>query len=204
MTHQLTVLLRKNFKLYTRNWKVTILQILNPIVFLLVLFILQKISDSNRSDVTLPSAVNSLPRCYPNANGTCYALLYAPSTNVSQIQQMMQLVAENNDPPLTIGTLDDKNANVIGFESESAMEDWIIAHPNTTQAAVSFLLDNTTQLIGYTVYRNITSPYEREITAALLKLLAEASMRVKYSTIMRYVCHLPNLVNYSAHPVPPG
>ncbi len=191
MTHQLTVLLRKNFKLYTRNWKVTILQILNPIIFLLVLFILQKISDSNRSNVTLPSAVNSMPRCYPNSNGTCYALFYAPNTNVSQIQQMMQLVADNNDPPLTIGTFDDKNANVIGFESESAMEDWIIAHPNTTQAAVSFLLDNTTQLLGYTVYRNITSPYEREITAALLKLLAQASMQVKYNTLMRYVCHLP-------------
>jgi hypothetical protein len=187
MTHQLSVLLRKNFKLYTRNWKVTILQILNPIIFLLVLFILQKISDSNRSDVTLPSAVNSLPKCFPNSNGTCYALLYAPSTNVLQIQQLMQEVTQNNDPPLTIGSFEYKNADVIGFESESAMEEWILANPNTTQAAVSFLLENTTQLIGYTVYRNITSPYEREITAALLKLLAEASMRVKYSTLMRYV-----------------
>jgi ABC-type multidrug transport system ATPase subunit len=97
----------------------------------------------------------------------------------------MQEVTQNNDPPLTIGSFDDKNADVIGFESESAMEEWILANPNTTQAAVSFLLENTTQLIGYTVYRNITSPYEREITAALLKLLAEASMRVKYSTLMR-------------------
>jgi hypothetical protein len=196
---QFAVLMKKNFLLYTRNWRVTVLQLLNPIVFLFVLFILQKISETNKTDVKLPNTVDHIPLCYPNSENICFTLLYSPNTSI-EANNIITWVATNNNPPLSIGTYVSDNEtlavgaplwDILAFPNDKLMQDFIVAHPNTTQNAVTFLTTEennvSAPLQGYIVYHNVTNFYDQEVTGALLWALAQATLSLRHSADITYI-----------------
>jgi len=184
--------MRKNFYLYARNWKITVLQLLNPIVFLLLLFVLQKISETTTNNVQVPNNVDHIPLCYLNSEKICFTVLYAPNTNI-ETNAIMQMLATNNNPPLSIGTyVSDKVTlapgapmwDILSFPNDQVMQNFIIAHPNTTQSAVTFLADQnnaSSPVQGYIVYHNVTNVYDQEVTGAMLWALARASLSLRHS-----------------------
>lgn len=151
---QLYVLTKKNFLLSLRGWKATVVQIFNPLAFLLILFLLQKLYEGTQTGEPTQLSINSnLPRCIvgPN-NDKCFTLLYAPRNPASD--DLIAHIASNNDPPLTVGPLtltsdstqlivnDTTGLPDIGvLQSQEELEQFVLANPNITQNAIFFQFD---------------------------------------------------------------
>jgi len=138
---------------------VTFVEIFNPVAFLLILFLLQKLYEGEQISLTVEqSFAGNLPKCIIGPNrDSCFTLLYAPASD-SLTTDLISHLALSNDPPLTIGKLQLQNNNtqinstavaslpdIGGLDTQTELEQFILNNPNTTQNAVYFF-------IGPTVY----------------------------------------------------
>eukprot|EP01112_Ceratiomyxa_fruticulosa_P017197 TRINITY_DN5316_c0_g1_i2.p1 TRINITY_DN5316_c0_g1~~TRINITY_DN5316_c0_g1_i2.p1 ORF type:complete len:892 (-),score=168.99 TRINITY_DN5316_c0_g1_i2:62-2737(-) len=170
---QLRLLLKKNAILSVRNYKSTIVELLAPVFFLLILLIIQK-APSQRGDDLTPSVstIGSLPLCKPYAEERCFTLMFSPSDSPLAIE-IMTAFAALNDPPLTISTDINSVGPIVGVKNNSFIMDFVSTHPNVTQGAIVFdpicpcnnktILNDlySTNLIGlktFSVWYNNTCP----------------------------------------------
>ncbi|EGG13873.1 ABC transporter A family protein [Cavenderia fasciculata] len=170
---QTKLLLKKNLLVSIRSWVSTLVEILSPAFFILILLIISK-SPSPMSSLQRP-AINydsNIPICTPYVQDNCVTLLYSPS-NSTLVNELMQLLAEINSPQLNISTNINQTGAVVPMYSVDDMNDFIANNPNVTMAAVEFqsfpenftdthhndpILHKFSNLIMYNVLWNATCP----------------------------------------------
>eukprot|EP01114_Cavostelium_apophysatum_P014827 TRINITY_DN3937_c0_g1_i2.p1 TRINITY_DN3937_c0_g1~~TRINITY_DN3937_c0_g1_i2.p1 ORF type:complete len:862 (+),score=239.32 TRINITY_DN3937_c0_g1_i2:158-2743(+) len=152
-------MMRKNALLSIRSWKGTCSQILAPVLFMVLMCLIQRIPES----VDNPTISLKLPRCIANEEKRCFTLLYTSSNNTSDyysysnhgdyypgnpsiltevdIDDIMSHVATSNDLEY-LSTFDpeseDGENQVIKVPSTDVLFDFILDHPNVTQIAIIF------------------------------------------------------------------
>ena len=133
----------------------TLIQLLSPVVFLLLMFLIQEIaSRPSVADIyPEPARSESVSLCNPNVNGTCVTMLFYPSDN-ADVVSVVQHFADRNDPPLVIGDVDDWEADIWGFDDEDEMLSWVVGHKNTTQTVVKVLTQVETYYLDQYVQIN--------------------------------------------------
>ena len=140
---QFLVLTKKNFRVYKRNWLLTLIQLLIPFFFVLVLFVLQflySVDDLERPITEIPH----IPKC---KGFNCRTIIYSPSNN-EQIDLLMDLVSKMNQPELKFGE------DIISMKNESMINDYFLLNPNKTQLGVAFDLDRSPLINVFTIYFN--------------------------------------------------
>ncbi|KNC52546.1 ATP-binding cassette transporter [Thecamonas trahens ATCC 50062] len=116
----------KEVVLVRRRWLSSVVQLLPPIFLLSLLFILQhtvvpEAPSLNPPAVPFPS---EFPSCSPRKGATCLDLVWGPESD-----------------PVAAGIVASfgvAEAKQRAFGSRDKLIDWVIAHPNTTSAAVYF------------------------------------------------------------------
>eukprot|EP00761_Pharyngomonas_kirbyi_P004790 gb/GECH01004795.1/.p1 GENE.gb/GECH01004795.1/~~gb/GECH01004795.1/.p1 ORF type:complete len:886 (+),score=205.13 gb/GECH01004795.1/:1-2658(+) len=143
---QCKILLKKNILLQLRNWKTTLIQLLSPLFFVIVLFILQQIyvHDQKEQKEQPFVPVGDIPKCIGFNGKGCYTLLYTPQ-NHPQFESVIHQLAKNNQPPLSISSdpLDPHDPlhfshDIVPVENSTILVDFIKNNPNVTQSAVVF------------------------------------------------------------------
>lgn len=140
---QIKLLLKKNVLVAWRSWLATLLELLSPVFFILVLFIITK-APTPQADVTTSLQSQSLPACTGYSEGRCFNILFAP-INSSITVALMKLVGQLNDPPIPYLTVTDYSLNstqnqiggIIGFENSKQIYDFVALHPNITQVGIN-------------------------------------------------------------------
>lgn len=155
---QLRALLLKNFLLVRRSFGGLAVQLAAPLVINVLLYLSDRTSESNGGffrdglDTPVPAVerLSTLPRCisiaYPD---TCVSFGYTPDTAV--VSGWVAAAATAAGIPST---------EVRGFPSESALNTFLVDHPNRTVAAYVFedrdLTTISTGSISYVVQFNET------------------------------------------------
>ena len=118
------------------------------LLFLLILAIMQHymetVSSANAMFVDdrhpAKTVIGKLPRCTPGCAGClCHAFVYAPATAATKAIVDAMLA----DNVAAVGPNDYDHAagapfGVRAFANQSAVDDWLVGHPNATKAAVLF------------------------------------------------------------------
>eukprot|EP01116_Phalansterium_solitarium_P022121 TRINITY_DN7190_c0_g1_i2.p1 TRINITY_DN7190_c0_g1~~TRINITY_DN7190_c0_g1_i2.p1 ORF type:complete len:897 (+),score=282.55 TRINITY_DN7190_c0_g1_i2:304-2994(+) len=96
---QTRAMLRKNFLLTLRGWKVSTARIVVPVLFILVYgIILRAVANSGVAHPPVVPMDINIPKC---TNPPCRSLVYHPANNRS-FYDLMEHVARHNDPPLRV------------------------------------------------------------------------------------------------------
>ncbi|KAL6073062.1 ABC transporter, ATPbinding domain containing protein, variant 2 [Balamuthia mandrillaris] len=135
---QLKVLLIKNWKLSYRNWKTTAAQLLAPVVFLLLLLVIQHVPAANKEDkAPKPQNVQHIPLCQGRHKGDtdCYPLFYYP-TNNTKVNSIMNILAEKNNLSISFDLKDKQH--IIGWSNSTSLYQYLKNNPNKTLAAVDW------------------------------------------------------------------
>ncbi|KCV73298.1 hypothetical protein H696_00838 [Fonticula alba] len=163
--HQFTALLRKQALVTARSWKSTMLAILAPLLFTLLLIVLDLLPKSGGSNPYNPLplipeqpvlAIGALPECLPfskTPSAPCRAIRYAvdptqyyPNSTVNTINQWSHQAWNDPDTELNVARILDQ----VKFENHLADEDievlpdarqlndFILRHPNTTGIGLIF------------------------------------------------------------------
>eukprot|EP00026_Physarum_polycephalum_P000360 Phypoly_transcript_00360.p1 GENE.Phypoly_transcript_00360~~Phypoly_transcript_00360.p1 ORF type:complete len:1639 (+),score=219.92 Phypoly_transcript_00360:165-5081(+) len=138
--HQWMLLMKKNFILTKRRRFMAALQLLSPILFMSILSVVQMfvtqsfqtLPTAAKVTVSSPSPVPKIPHCFHPFNrpgAHCFTLAYAPSNNITDL--LIQRVAQDNDLIY--------ESDVMPFNTEDEMDNFILNNPNTTQAGYVFL-----------------------------------------------------------------
>jgi len=198
---QTRALLVKNFFLHVRSWKLTLVQIFSPFIFVLILYVLQQlyIYTADNFPVHPPiTPLQSITKCIPGST-PCITLAYSPS-GVAEIDAIMAIVARRNG--LTLGTNAIQEpvngaytngqqypannlADIIPVQNSSILNNFILNNQNVTQVAVSFTLIAGTWgaspflPLPYTVLFN-SSTGAGDMATPVVKAVDEAIME-KYS-----------------------
>jgi hypothetical protein len=140
---QCGVLLKKNWWLSLRHWKVTLIQLVSPIAFVVVLFLLQLLYKNvqNEQNNTTATSLSHVPKCttlhsfYP-----CVSIIYSPTRGqYKHIDAIIDHFAHANGYSISDEPIDrvyPKNIehDIYSIQNQENMTDFIIKHPNITQA----------------------------------------------------------------------
>jgi len=133
---QLKALLLKNFLLTKRSFGGLAVQLAAPLVINVLLYVSDRTSEANGGffrdgiDTPVPTihALDALPRCtsiaYPDS---CVSFGFVPDTQ--NVTRWVGLAADAAGLP---------SSEVRGFSQESALNEFLVAHPNRTVAAYVF------------------------------------------------------------------
>ncbi|KAM9955341.1 hypothetical protein ACTFIW_002991 [Dictyostelium discoideum] len=142
----LKLLLKKNFLVSIRSYFSTIIELLSPIVFVLIFYIIY--SYGSAVDYSKVSYEQNLPNCIVSVENRCINLMFSPMNSTCTVE-IMKILAKNNNMeiynyPTDTGPLPNLE-NTIGFhggiiamDSLNSTEQFILAHPNVTLAVVDF------------------------------------------------------------------
>jgi ABC-type multidrug transport system ATPase subunit len=145
--HQFRLLTKKNFLLLLRNKISSVVQILVPILFILLLFLLALAQRDNdkynpnqaKYPVSEPLALNQLPRCrVGEGKERCWTVGYTQAGDPVVDAVMATLISQNGL------TSDD----VLSFSTESESDNFLLTNPNTTQGVYQFNVDYGCDLIS--------------------------------------------------------
>ncbi|RHZ80225.1 hypothetical protein Glove_138g24 [Diversispora epigaea] len=171
---QLWIMLKKNFILQLRYRKSTLAQILiGPLIFLLLLFILQKSNDaqqlrSNLHPLTYP-LIGVQPCQGRTRSAPCINFMFTPNT--VDTKNIMEMFAINNEKrtgnPLIIedisitndnlGFLPEKTLGIVPVTDETVIYNYTLMHPNTTLFAIHFdFITSTPKNYRYQIWFNGT------------------------------------------------
>ncbi|KAM9956639.1 hypothetical protein ACTFIR_003365 [Dictyostelium discoideum] len=143
----LKLLLKKNLLVSIRSYFSTGIEILSPIAFIIILFLISHFGSGNENPIVIYN--QELPICKSYGENRCFNIMFSPSNSPSAIAIMEMLGEINNNSiysyPSDTGYLPDLN-NTIGLKGGlimmNSIEDsfeFVLAHPNVTIAAVDFL-----------------------------------------------------------------
>ncbi|KAK4264229.1 hypothetical protein QN277_025437 [Acacia crassicarpa] len=163
LSQQYTSLLKKNFLLSWRNRKASFLQLLSPIFFMFLLFVIDKAfqaryssSTANKS-VTDPGTLISPPitPCEEKffVKLPCYDFVWSGNGN-PKFQTIVSRIMANN-PGRTIPP-----SKVLSFSNAAEVDDWLFKNPLRCPGALHFTEKNAT-VISYGVQTNSTSILNR-------------------------------------------
>lgn len=161
---QFVILFRKNWLLTKRNRRASLLQILVPFIFVLLLFLLQFGLEANArlsvqaKDIPVPSndAIGSIPRCIPQIKGgSCYTFAWTSNDNATVFPIVERVRTKNNIPPSEVKFL----------PSEIDLDDFLFQNLNTTQGAfvLNYTLANGTNVYDLTLQINQTDVYDQNL-----------------------------------------
>ncbi|KAL0486051.1 hypothetical protein AKO1_012256 [Acrasis kona] len=147
------------FVIYTKkHWISALIRLLTPCVIMLVLYFLNlkvsQIEASGKEPVTVP--INRIPK------GPGITLVYAPN-NVQLTHSIMKLIAQKNDPPLTIQPLNEKFSDcfydICGLSSYDDLSNAILNAPTQINGGIDFKFTETAGAftIETTIWYNSTS-----------------------------------------------
>lgn len=142
---QLAALVWKNVLLAARNWRATLTQLAAPLLFVLVIFVVDvgvrasrqrqpAFRDVRRSD-NVP--VTPIPDCrhdvftMKGSDNACLDFAYAPGGNVHADLIATAIAANNGNRPVPA-------TQYRGFPDEAAIDAYLLAHPNEVLGAVIF------------------------------------------------------------------
>ncbi|KAL4855684.1 ABC transporter A family member 11 [Chlorella vulgaris] len=137
---QLCALTGKNFIIRRRAWKTNLLLIAQAVLFITLIFAVDLSSSRQRqpafSRVESAStvAIGPVPDCASNlfmrAGQPCITFLYAPAGDPA-VEAVVRGVMAANEPPI-------RPERVLGLANSSEIDAWLLAHPETSLAAVIF------------------------------------------------------------------
>lgn len=159
----LLALLKKNLRLIFRDYGSLAIQVAATFVAVLILFLSQLSFDNDasfnpelREDRTPTEAsLNQIPRCIPLEFDNCYTLAYVPKGN-AKVEGYVRAVADASGIPW--------EDEVRSFDDSEALNKFLVAEPNRTQAAYVFEEDNIAALeagnISFIIQLNHTEQLE--------------------------------------------
>jgi len=165
---QFTALTYKTTLVYGRNFRSTILRILSPLFFMLLLYL---VNIAIRTDnpyldafvkTTDPqvSQVDPIPACSESSfvKYPCYDFVYSPANNTNpKIDAIVNAIKKNNP-----GRVIDDDA-VLSFPNITATNTWMAEHPEQTMGGLHFIPDlaDSPSGIGFVLQSNSTVKYFR-------------------------------------------
>jgi ABC-type multidrug transport system ATPase subunit len=159
----------------------TMLQLLVPFAFSLVIWILQLLYSTQALDGN-SEVIGYIPKC---KGTTCHTLLYSPNTNLD-VNRLMQQLSQRNQPPLRFGNDTSMfQYDVIGFYNETEMIDYVTKFQSRTMAAVAFEMTRAPFINVYTIYFNSSTKVTERLdtTSSILKAI-DTSFFQHYGTLM--------------------
>ncbi len=166
---QTVILLQKNFLLYIRRWKSTLIQLAAPILIISICWILVLIVQSVRNDylTPFPGSVDTtrLVPCRSWGGQSCYTLAYAHNNN-----QFAKRVVDSMAQQVGVNV-----SEFLEFQYEADMKDFFFRNPNRTLTGLAF--SNTTRppqgpqrtfypqanLTSYVIYYNTTGDVRAQV-----------------------------------------
>ena len=154
---QSSILLRKNFKIYSRHYCDTLFLICMPSVIVALLVLLSYGIDRTDPAIRHPAAVSSLlPRCSTEGHSPyCMDLVVAPSDNFAR-NLLLDIAREFGDGR-TVGPAGrGVDLGLVSANSSAEFNAWFLAHQNMSLAGVFFETPT-----NYTLFFNATfdSPF---------------------------------------------
>ncbi|KAK5583692.1 hypothetical protein RB653_005290 [Dictyostelium firmibasis] len=142
----LKLLLKKNLLVSIRSYFSTGIEILSPVAFIIILFLIAHFGAGNDNPITTYN--QELPICKPYGENRCFNIMFSPSDSPSAIAIMEMLAELNNvsiyNYPTDTGYLPDLNHTIglnNGLIMMNSLDDtfeFVLAHPNVTISAVDF------------------------------------------------------------------
>lgn len=163
VAQQFTALLNKNLLLSWRNKKATLLQLFSPLIFIFLIFAVDKAIKTQTSTSSTYKSVKD-PPAKPSPPITpcedkffikkpCYDFVWSGDQN-SKFQTIVQRIMNNNPgrpiPP----------SKVKSFKDKSEVDAWLFSNPMRCPAALHFMEKNDT-VISYGLQTNSTSLQKR-------------------------------------------
>ena len=217
---QWNVLCRKNYLLQLRSKISTCIQLLAPMVFVLLLWILQYWVNSRLPDpIHHPPSwqVGGLGKCYPFA-GPCISLAYAPTSPLAD--SIMTAVAQTY--ALSIGDYDkDHPPDIVGMKDEETLHEFISKNPNITLIAINIVGEDPfayqlwyndsvkpnpmlqTQLAVDNIYTMLTYPSDDNDTSLLMLMSDNEGVSQPWAEKKKKPVSFPMQLSLSSLPVPP-
>ncbi|KAL4434281.1 hypothetical protein ABPG75_000722 [Micractinium tetrahymenae] len=139
---QLAALTRRNLLIRARAWKTNLLLVLQAVLFIALIWVVDRAVCASRQrqpaysrvETAAAQPVGPIPDCSDNlfmrAGQPCITFLYAPAGD-PDAEAVVHGVAARNDPPLP-------PEHVLGLPNASAVDAWLLSHPETALAAVIF------------------------------------------------------------------
>eukprot|EP00899_Mesostigma_viride_P019985 jgi/Mesvir1/27989/Mv20188-RA.1 len=162
---QTWALVWKNVLLSWRSPRATSLQLLSSLFFIFLVWVIDRAIQDARSDNTgfrdlrnpVPAPAKQIPLCtdmwFRDTSKNCYTLTYSPRGPVTD--RIVAAIAANNDPVIP-------SEQVRGFASYREVDDFMLAYPQTVQAAVQFYVEGATR-INYGLQTNSTGVFFRGV-----------------------------------------
>ncbi|KAL9642896.1 hypothetical protein ABK040_010591 [Willaertia magna] len=217
---QTLILLKKNGLLYLRRWKSTLFQLLSPVIIFLILFGLQKISESFKGknelhpsvapihkgiDFPLDNAKNSnfngtykIPKfysCTPWDEKTCFKLGFSSNGVAFGETVMSQLLVE--DYKLEEGK------DYINFTTKNQLEEWMYKNQNRTLIGVAFDVGTSVYDTSYTLYYNRTKSDLVTPVSSVQNLIDNTIIYLRMKQLGRKIDRNSISVDYKPFPSPP-
>ncbi|KAJ3185215.1 ATP-binding cassette sub- A member 1 [Gaertneriomyces sp. JEL0708] len=188
---QLWIMLKRNAILQIRYTKSTLSQtVIAPLLFMLLLFILQKADHSNQNKTVLdpPSApLFGVPDCLPGESGPCINFMYvaASPTDAGRTEQIIRAFADKNakrtgvtwpmeQPMTSLQTKVERKMGMVPVPDQDFIYAHTLVHPNVTNWAVTFTITDTPILnVAYQVWYNAsrigngTDVFGRELVSVM-------------------------------------
>ena len=166
---QLQTMLWKNGILAIRNRKLTCMQLIFPIVFIFLLFLLGLVPKYGGPVGNQPQMnATQVPFCIPRGKGTkCFSFMFGPS-NDTVVQDIVGRVANANGfgDLFYLNDINDPeidsipSGSVVGMKTWQELQDFLIQHQNFTQAVLFF---NTTDQNDDSDSDGLTAAFENRV-----------------------------------------
>ncbi|KFM28559.1 ABC transporter A family member 2 [Auxenochlorella protothecoides] len=154
---QFAALVRKNLLIRALAWRTNVLLLAQAVLFILLIWGVDRALTASRqrqpaySSQTTAEAVDigPIPDCatniYLRQDRACYTIAYAPK-GVALVEEVLAAVADNNSPPIP-------RTHLKGFASETEIDDYLLANPETVLSAVILSVDGERN-VAFTIQVN--------------------------------------------------
>lgn len=147
---QCKVLLKKNWWLMIKNWRLTLIQLGSPVIFVVVLFLLQLLYKHVQNDVDkfpVATPLGDVPKCVSqNHARPCMTILYTPGRGqFKEIDAIIDILARRNALTISNDTLsydypEELEHDIYSIKNDTLMTQFIFKYPNLTQSGMPFLV----------------------------------------------------------------
>lgn len=194
---QFGLLMWKNWTLSKRGYKIMVMQILSPFFFILALYVMNEVLSSASKEhlyddqpTPEPERVGQIPRCIVGSNkDRCWTIAYAPrSTNsTSIVETLMAGIRADSDLP---------EDQVIGFDTEGELHDFVYNNPNTTQGGYVFNVSQVggDTVVGFTLLTNQTNQMRYGKVIKYATYVQVPMMVALQRQLFKYATNNPNFV----------
>ncbi|GAM21697.1 hypothetical protein SAMD00019534_048720 [Acytostelium subglobosum LB1] len=137
---QTKLLLKKNLVVSLRAWVSTVIELLSPVLFILILLIIAHSPSPMNALIPRPvDTYNSheLPLCTPYIEDRCYTLMYTPSDS-PLINELMSILGSTNIPPLEVNGNMSNYYGIIAMDTVEDIYQFVQDHPNVTMGGIEF------------------------------------------------------------------